>query len=63
MGAFQELMNEEIKKTKFPEFGPGDIVKETGIALGTVRQALRSLVELGKIKRIGRGRGTRYVKI
>jgi predicted HTH transcriptional regulator len=45
------------------ESGPGDIVKATGIALGTVRQALRSLVELGKIKRIGRGRGTRYVKI
>lgn len=27
MGVFQELMNEEIKKTKFPEFGPGDTVK------------------------------------
>jgi len=46
-----------------PEVGPGEIVKETGIALGTVRQALNSLVEYGKVKRVGRGRGTRYVKI
>lgn len=45
------------------EAGPGEIVKETGIALGTVRQALRSLVEHGKVKRVGRGRGTRYVKV
>lgn len=42
---------------------PGEIVKATGIALGTVRQALNSLVELGKVKRVGRGRGTRYIKI
>ncbi|OGL40487.1 MAG: 50S ribosomal protein L19 [Candidatus Schekmanbacteria bacterium RIFCSPHIGHO2_02_FULL_38_11] len=27
MGVFQELMNEEIKNIKFPEFGPGDTVK------------------------------------
>ncbi|MDP3956205.1 MAG: Fic family protein [Candidatus Doudnabacteria bacterium] len=45
------------------EAGPGEIVKETGIALGTVRQALNRLVELGKVKRVGRGRGTRYVKL
>lgn len=44
------------------EAGPGEIVKVTGIALGTVRQALNSLVELGKVKRIGRGRATRYTK-
>jgi Fic family protein len=43
--------------------GPGEIVKATEIALGTVRQALDRLVELGKVKRVGRGRGTRYVKI
>lgn len=43
--------------------GPGEIVKATDIALGTVRQALDRLVELGKVKRVGRGRGTRYVKI
>lgn len=42
---------------------PGEIVKATNIALGTVRQALNSLVELGKVKRVGRGRGTRYIKI
>ncbi len=46
-----------------PEAGPGEIVKATGIALGTVRQALNSLVEHGKVKRVGRGRGTRYIKI
>ncbi len=45
------------------EAAPGEIVKATGIALGTVRQALNSLVELGKVKRVGRGRGTRYVKL
>lgn len=45
------------------ESAPGEIVKATGIALGTVRQALNRLVELGKVKRVGRGRGTRYVKI
>ncbi len=45
------------------EAAPGEIVKATDIALGTVRQALDRLVELGKVKRVGRGRGTRYVKI
>ncbi len=45
------------------EAAPGEIVKATGIALGTVRQALNSLVNLRKVKRVGRGRGTRYVKI
>lgn len=43
------------------ESGPMKIVKKTGIALGTVRQALQRLVLLGRIKRIGRGRATRYV--
>jgi len=42
------------------EAAPGEIVKATDIALGTVRQALDRLVELGKIKRVGRGRATRY---
>jgi Fic family protein len=45
------------------ETGPGEVVKVTGIALGTVRQALDRLVEYGKVKRVGRGRGTRYVKV
>lgn len=45
------------------EAGPGEVVRATGIALGTVRQALRSLVDHHKVKRVGRGRGTRYIKI
>ncbi len=45
------------------ETGPSDVVKATDIALGTVRQALDRLVELGKVKRVGRGRGTRYIKV
>ncbi len=49
--------------TSVEQAGPGEIVKATDIALGTVRQALDRLVELGKVKRVGRGRGTRYVKI
>ena len=49
--------------TGVEQAGPGEIVKATDVALGTVRQALDRLVELGKVKRVGRGRGTRYVKI
>lgn len=49
--------------TEVNEAAPGEIVKATGIALGTVRQALNSLVDHGKVKRVGRGRATRYVKI
>lgn len=45
------------------EAAPGDIAKATGIVPVTVSQALDRLIEIGKIKRIGRGRGTRYVKI
>lgn len=45
------------------EASPGDIVKSTNVGMPTVRQALERLVELGKVKRIGRGRGTRYVKM
>ncbi len=45
------------------EASPSDIMKGTGIVMPTVRQGLDRLIELGKIKRIGRGRGTRYVKI
>src|SRR4030067_264165 len=36
------------------EAAPGQIVKATGIALGTVRQALDRLVVIGKVKRLGR---------
>lgn len=45
------------------EASRGDIAKATGIVEVTVRQALNRLIALGKIKRIGQGRGTRYVKI
>ena len=41
----------------------GDIVKATAIAEATVNQSIDRLIELGKIKRIGRGRGTRYIKL
>ncbi|OGZ31550.1 MAG: hypothetical protein A3H02_02480 [Candidatus Niyogibacteria bacterium RIFCSPLOWO2_12_FULL_41_13] len=45
------------------EASPGEIVKATGVGMPTVRQALDRLLELGKVKRRGRGPGTRYVKI
>jgi Fic family protein len=40
-----------------------DIVQATGIAHGTIKQSLERLLKLKKIKMIGRGRGSRYVKI
>lgn len=49
--------------SKVKEAGPSEIVKVTGIIMPTVRKALERLVEIGKVKRIGRGRGTRYIKI
>lgn len=45
------------------EASRSDIVKETNVGMPTVKQALDRLLELGKIKRIGRGPGTRYVKL
>lgn len=45
------------------EAAPGDIAKATGIVGVTVSQALERLIELGLVKRVGRGRGTRYVKL
>ncbi len=45
------------------EASPSEVVKGTGILMPTVRQGLTRLIELGKVKRIGRGRGTRYVKL
>lgn len=45
------------------EVSKGDIAKATGIVDVTVRQALNRLIKLGKIMRIGQGRGTRYRKI
>jgi Fic family protein len=45
------------------EVSPAEIASNTGIVLATVRKSLERLVILGKVKRIGRGRGTRYLKI
>ncbi len=45
------------------EASRGEIAKATGIVEVTVRQALNRLIALGKIKRMGQGRGTRYVKM
>lgn len=44
------------------EASRGDIAKATGIVDATVKQALDRLIKLGKIRRIGLGRGSRYVK-
>ena len=40
-----------------------EIVGHTGIVRATVRQALLRLLEIEKIKRVGRGRATRYVAL
>ncbi len=48
---------------KVQEAGPAEIARETGIIIPTVRKSLDKLIELGKVKRIGRGRTTRYVKL
>ena len=48
--------------SKVAEAGPGEIAAATGVLLPTVRKALDRLIELGKVKRVGRGRGTRYRK-
>jgi Fic family protein len=49
--------------TNSTEGSPGEIAEATGILIPTVRKALERLVEVGKIKRVGRGRGTRYIKL
>ena len=61
MSPKQNEVLEYLSKVK--EAGPSEIVKETGIIMPSVRKSLERLVLLGKVKRIGRGRGTRYVKI
>ncbi|MDO8490115.1 MAG: winged helix-turn-helix domain-containing protein, partial [bacterium] len=45
------------------EASPSEIALKTGVIVPTVRKALERLVETGKVKRIGRGRGTRYVRL
>ena len=42
------------------EASPSEIATTTGVLLPTVRKALDRLIELGKVRRVGRGRGTRY---
>ena len=41
----------------------GEITEVTGVVRATVRQALLRLVQLEKIKPIGRGRATRYIPV
>jgi len=49
--------------TEVGEASPSEIVAGTDVVMATVRQALERLLEIGKVKRTGRGRGTRYVKL
>ena len=45
------------------EVSPMEVAKSTKVALPTVRQSIGRLIKLGKIKKIGLGRSTRYKKI
>jgi len=45
------------------EAAPGAIAQKTGVALPTVRQALKKFLNLKKIQRLGMGPGVRYRKI
>lgn len=38
----------------------GEVMTELGLAASTAEKAIRKLVDMGKIKRFGQGRGTRY---
>jgi len=49
--------------SKVGEAGPAEIAEKTGVVIQTVRQALARLLELGKVKRTGRGPATKYVKL
>jgi Fic family protein len=49
--------------SKAGEATPAEIVKATRVLMPTVRQALNRLIELGKIRRVGQGRASRYIKI
>ena len=57
----QLIIWQYIEKVK--ETSTGDIIKNTGVARPTVKQALDVLLKLKKIERIGLGRSTRYKKI
>ena len=45
------------------EASPKEISKEANVARSTINQALKKLLQLKKVERIGMGRGTRYRKI
>ncbi|MEO6240317.1 MAG: Fic family protein [Bacteroidia bacterium] len=45
------------------EIAPSEITKATGIGMPTVRQGLERLEKLGKIKRLGNGRASRYLRL
>src|SRR3989344_8833906 len=74
--ALSYLQDEKVEDTLSPkqyevwkylssvgEAAPGEIAKATGVVGVTVSQALERLIELGLVKRVGRGRVTRYVKL
>jgi len=74
--ALTHLQEEKVEDTLSPkqyevwkylssagEAAPRAIVEATGIVAVTVSQALERLIVLKLVKRIGRGRGTRYVKL
>lgn len=48
---------------KVNEASPREIVAATRLPMSTVRKSLDRLITIGRVKRIGQGRGTRYVKI
>lgn len=48
---------------KVPEASPLEICRDTDMARPTVLQALKRLVTLKKIERIGMGSATRYRKL
>lgn len=45
------------------EASPAEITKATKVLMPTVRQALTRLGRLGKVKRVGQGPATKYVKV
>lgn len=47
---------------KIGETGPALIAKETSVEITTVRKTLGQFMKLGRVKRTGRGPGTRYLK-
>ncbi len=46
--------------SKSPEWSRKELAEETGISLKTIEQVVKKLLDMNKIQRIGKGRGTRY---